>query len=108
MNLTNNLHLRKPGLTDKAKILDINDNMDSIDAAFAQVGTVVTEALATKAATTTISGNTITTVFADGSKEVSTESENQIVSKKYSAANELFETITTVISENAIKTEVRR
>ena len=108
MQYTEKLNLKKPAMTDTSTIFDINDNMDSIDAAFAQVGTVVTEALATKAATTTISGNTITTVFADGSKEVSTESENQIVTKKYSAANELFETITTVISENAIKTEVRR
>ena len=108
MKLTNNLHLKKPGLTDKAKILDINDNMDAIDFTFSQVGNTITEALATKASTTTISGNVITTIFADGNKEVSTESENQIVTKKYSAANELIETITTVISENAIKTEVRR
>lgn len=108
MNLTNNLHLRKPGLTDKAKILDINDNMDAIDAAFAQVGTVVTEALATKAATTTISGNVITTIFADGSKEVSTESDTRIVTKKYNAANELIETITTTISGDTITTEVSR
>ena len=106
MKLTNNLHLKKPGLTDKAKILDINDNMDAIDSAFSHVGTVIEDALATKASTTTVSGNVITTTFADGSKEVSTESENQIVTQKYNAANELFETITTTISGDTITTEV--
>ena len=108
MKLTNNLHLKKPGLTDKAKILDINDNMDAIDSAFSHVGTVIDDAIATKASTTTVNGNTITTTYTDSSKDVSVLSSNKIVTKRYDKNNQVFETITTVMSNNSISTGVSR
>ena len=65
-----------------------------------------------KPSTTTMSsdGNVITTIYIDQSREVTTlyNGGDKIVSQKYDKNNTLIETITTVISENAIKTEVRR
>ena len=44
MNYTENLNLKKPELSDPAKISDLNDNFDAIDEALAAVLPEVTDA----------------------------------------------------------------